>query len=64
MAKPEKIIESLNKLYGRRAELDKKILEAEKFLLSALPVTPPLTRTPGAKKSASPARIHRPRRNR
>jgi hypothetical protein len=61
MAKPEKIVESLNKLYGQRAALDQKVLETEKALLSAVSVVPapggaavkksaPRKRAPTAKK--------------
>ncbi|MDR1506538.1 MAG: hypothetical protein LBI67_05495 [Treponema sp.] len=39
-AKPEKILESLKKLYEKRAVLDKQILETEKSLVAATSVSP------------------------
>jgi hypothetical protein len=38
--KPEKILESLKKLYEKRKVLDQQILETEKSFLSAAPAQP------------------------
>jgi hypothetical protein len=56
MAKPEKIVESLNKLYEKRAALDRQILETEKTLLSTVSITPVTGQAAAAKKSASKKR--------
>jgi hypothetical protein len=53
MAKPEKIVESLNKLYEKRIILDEKILETEKTLLSAVSVDPAAGKASGAKKNTA-----------
>jgi hypothetical protein len=52
MAKPEKIVESLNKLYEKRAALDRQILETEKSLLFAVSVAPATEKAVAAKKNA------------
>jgi hypothetical protein len=55
--KPEKILESLKKLYEKRTVLDKQILEVEKSFLAAtsVPAGKTATGTPSPRKKA-PAR--------
>ena len=50
----EKIVANLEKLYGKRADLDKQILEAEKKLVAEVKVCckPAVAAKPAAKKPA------------
>jgi hypothetical protein len=54
--KPEKILESLKKLYEKRKVLDKQILDTEKSLVTAVPSTPAPRKAVSAKKGASAPR--------
>jgi hypothetical protein len=55
--KPEKILESLKKLYEKRTILDKQIVETEKSLVAASSVQPgvAVTKSAGRPKRKAPA---------
>jgi hypothetical protein len=55
--KPEKILESLKKLYEKRKVLDQQILEAEKSFVATASVLPgvPVTKNAGCPKRKAPA---------
>jgi hypothetical protein len=54
--KPEKILESLNKLYEKRAILDKQILETEKSFVNAASVQSGISvKSTGSSKRKAPA---------
>jgi hypothetical protein len=52
--KPEKILESLKKLYEKRTVLDKQILEVEKSFIAATSVAPAGKAATGNKSTPSP----------